>query len=711
MGSAFSDDQQQFTPGETRDGAGATALRVDRALDAELPPHSTNHVIALHHQGAGDDGRKTTSGFTAAASALADAGARQSFDEVVAGQVRRLREARRPALRRVSEEVELQRTRLRELLEADAELDPGGHSEDALARSAGGPALAQLDLAALARNLPDARGPKRLSERRRSHVVELVRRLEAALPRLQAPEVHLYPVRGLSVEMSADASPAVLEDAVDGPHAAASARARSAVSDALDLARALRAARLELAHAYDPTLHGPVLAGLAWEDLGRDEQLACPALVALDRLSQAGAHLTEWLCTPLPVHALIAIEPGPDLDAALQPPLAALALAAGQGAWLQASVARPEHMDRGLSQLAEATGPSVASVLAGDDAAAVDLAVASGAFPLVLVDPRAKSLEDRIQLADALEADTPLAGRELSCVDGSGRAQSLELEVTWADVAALHPNLRDRLSPIESSEWASDQWPMGRFLDAWERGELEGQVPFVWVVDADGALRRAIVDRELSRRARDVRRAHEALGRLFGPRNPWAEQAARDARAQAEAEAEQARRELSEAHEGALGAARREAGSEALRRLAEALLSLDPLAPTSAAAEPSSRPSQETADAQEAAPPAEPAPAPAPEPPEAPREPPPAVDELEPPSEPYVESERCTTCNECTEKFPQLFAYDENKQAELIATEPPFEQLVLAAEQCPARCIHTGVPREGDETVTEALVKRAQPFL
>ena len=59
----------------------------------------------------------------------------------------------------------------------------------------------------------------------------------------------------------------------------------------------------------------------------------------------------------------------------------------------------------------------------------------------------------------------------------------------------------------------------------------------------------------------------------------------------------------------------------------------------------------------------------------------------------------------------QRKVHNENKQAEIAdPAAGTFEQLVKAAEKCPARCIHPGVPRSGDETVTDDLVARAARF-
>jgi len=79
--------------------------------------------------------------------------------------------------------------------------------------------------------------------------------------------------------------------------------------------------------------------------------------------------------------------------------------------------------------------------------------------------------------------------------------------------------------------------------------------------------------------------------------------------------------------------------------------------------------------------------------------------------EPFIDSMLCTTCNECTNLNPSLFKYNENKQATIgDPTKGSFEELVKAAEKCPARCIHPGVPRKDDPTVNDELIARAKAF-
>jgi pyruvate-ferredoxin/flavodoxin oxidoreductase len=79
--------------------------------------------------------------------------------------------------------------------------------------------------------------------------------------------------------------------------------------------------------------------------------------------------------------------------------------------------------------------------------------------------------------------------------------------------------------------------------------------------------------------------------------------------------------------------------------------------------------------------------------------------------EPYIESERCTTCNECTNLNKKMFAYNANKQAYIKDPKAgTFAQLVQAAEKCPVSAIHPGTPVNPKEKDLEKWLKRAQAF-
>lgn len=77
----------------------------------------------------------------------------------------------------------------------------------------------------------------------------------------------------------------------------------------------------------------------------------------------------------------------------------------------------------------------------------------------------------------------------------------------------------------------------------------------------------------------------------------------------------------------------------------------------------------------------------------------------------WVESDECTSCRDCVDALPGVFKYNENKQAYVHNPKGgTFAQIVKAAERCPARCIHPGMPQNKNEESLEKWIKRAEKF-
>lgn len=79
--------------------------------------------------------------------------------------------------------------------------------------------------------------------------------------------------------------------------------------------------------------------------------------------------------------------------------------------------------------------------------------------------------------------------------------------------------------------------------------------------------------------------------------------------------------------------------------------------------------------------------------------------------EAFIESARCTTCDECTNLNKKLFGYNAQKQA--YVKDPKagtFAQLVQAAEKCPVAAIHPGTPLNPREKDLAKWTERAKPF-
>jgi len=76
---------------------------------------------------------------------------------------------------------------------------------------------------------------------------------------------------------------------------------------------------------------------------------------------------------------------------------------------------------------------------------------------------------------------------------------------------------------------------------------------------------------------------------------------------------------------------------------------------------------------------------------------------------PWIDSQRCTACDECIKINPSIFAYNENKKAYIKNPDGgPFQDLVKAAERCTAQVIHPGLPKDRSGKDIDQWIKRAQ---
>lgn len=82
------------------------------------------------------------------------------------------------------------------------------------------------------------------------------------------------------------------------------------------------------------------------------------------------------------------------------------------------------------------------------------------------------------------------------------------------------------------------------------------------------------------------------------------------------------------------------------------------------------------------------------------------------PGDAYVETRRCSSCDECIRINRHMFAYDHSRHAFIADIDAgTYAQLVEAAESCQVSVIHPGKPRNPSEPGLEELLKRAEPFL
>ena len=78
---------------------------------------------------------------------------------------------------------------------------------------------------------------------------------------------------------------------------------------------------------------------------------------------------------------------------------------------------------------------------------------------------------------------------------------------------------------------------------------------------------------------------------------------------------------------------------------------------------------------------------------------------------PWIDTDDCTACDECTNLNSKIFAYNENKKAFIRDPDGgPYRDLVKAAERCTARVIHPGLPRDRGEKGVDKWIARGEKF-
>jgi pyruvate-ferredoxin/flavodoxin oxidoreductase len=427
----------------------------------------------------------------------------------------------------------------------------------------------------------------------------------------------------------------------------------------------------------------------------------------------------------------------------------ALIAIAHRGAYVhQTSQASASHLVAGVLRGLQKRRPAIINIytpcpvehgLADDWApSAAKLALESRAFPFVTFDPDAGPL-----LADALSLEGNPALDErwpmytFTYVDDAGATQRLDLPLTIADWAATEGRFRQHFTVIPASAWNEDMVPFHEFID-FSSGDREGKTPFIYTKGESGKLARLAVSPEIVRLAEERLQFWAQLKELAGlePSAAVRERIVGDLTTEYEAKLAAVRA----GYEAKLADMQATYPRAIARRLAETLIrggagksltellttterhpddrsdegsafdrnpeqararttrpTPDETAPPGAAATSRSLAAlgMTTSEAAVVASPASPVTT--------------TDDDLT--MEPYIDSARCTSCNECINLNGKLFGYNASKQAAIKDPKAgTFQQLVLAAERCPVGIIHPGTPLNPKEKDLEKWIKRAQPF-
>ena len=559
--------------------------------------------------------------------------------------------------------------KLSDILRAAYVHSAAGRRPETLRASLGGPHQDAFDFAAMSRLLGTSGKTHDLPAKRR-------KRIEWALAVLKRQRFY-EPLQG------AQDAPAPYEYMFDDC-AAALAAFRKRLPEVVEFVKAMSMAELEAEGRYVEAKDDPYFEEFSEEALTPQDLALFPDyLVCIDpgeADAAANAQLMELLSSELPVKVLVqtrdvleesSLGAGHFGFGLRSVQLASAAMGLNDAFILQTTSSNLYALRERVRAGLEYTGPALFSVFSGAAATTSSLptylsaaaAMESRAFPAFTYDPAAgNNWASRFSLEDNPQSELDWPIQSFEYADETLQRVAEQVAFTIVDFAACDRRYARHFARVPRMAWNGNMIPVDEWL-ARNPKEIGERVPYVLMVDENDVLQKLVVDAKLMQAARRCREMWHRLQELGGIHNSHAQRLL--------------------AREKAAWEAQKQREIDSLRAEAGAAAKASPEAATTGAA-------------------------PAPAAGEAPVD---APVEKRSSDEPWIETSRCPSCNECQNINDRMFAYNENKQAYIKDPDAgTFRQLVEAAEVCQVAIIHPGKPRNPNEPGLEELMKRAEAF-
>ena len=567
--------------------------------------------------------------------------------------------------------------KLSDILKTDSMKSGGGRSAEALKRSVGSAYEAAFDFEVMSGLLGTAIEDGAMPEKRQ-------RRIRSALSVLESQRFFAPARRHGKKRRRKDPHIFVFDRCTRALEAF-----QERLPEMIELIKAISIAELEIENRYRESAHDPFFRRFDERFLEPDDLALFPSyLVCLgDRLDDIAekATLMKVLSSGLPIKVLVqnddileklSISSGQFSFGIRGTQLAATALGFNNAFVLQSGGCGLYRLRESiLNGLAE-NGPALFSIFSGLAGNALGsaknapdvspylraaAAMESRAFPAFVYDPALGSdWESRFSVTGNPQAEADWPIHRFCCEDEDLQKISEDIAFTFVDFVAADGRFAESLATVPRSKWHDGMVPVNAFLDL-ETGAQAERIPYIRMVDDNNVLHRVIVEDKLVQATRRCREMWRSLQELGGINNSHATKLLAKEK---EIWVEEKEREL------------------AALTVRPQLETEEPAPPVPAEAKAKEETMPEIAEAPEI-----------------------------PAGEPYIETPRCTTCNECTDINNKMFVYDDNDQAYIADPDAgTFRQLVEAAEICQVAIIHPGKPINPDEPNLDELMARAESF-
>jgi ferredoxin len=479
---------------------------------------------------------------------------------------------------------------------------------------------------------------------------------------------------------------------------------------------ALRMAKLELKSQFNEEVHTEYFKYFNWHRLTAEEIDLAPSILLFSLtnvlLDENLSNLSKLLSANKPIKVCsfsqeIIKEPNPfvdweDASYSYKQDIVSFGISQRGTHTFQGSLDQPLNLSEGYFKALKGLNPSLINTLIPakisnrKDFIQITSAVEGRYFPILQYDVNEGKWGSRFNIDSNPQPEKDWPEYLVKYENDSKEESEMVLPFTYADYKALNVDKVAELMLVPE-EFATDNLlPIATFLNL-SNEELTGKVPFIWLVDEENVLVRAAMPYMWAISCQERLEYWNYIQELGGVNSHHVETALKRSKEEWENEKSKEIEGLKAHFQKEIQKTKDDAVGNAMKSLSNVLMDFESFGTTVSPKKEIEK--GEGVKKKEMAPQKE--------------EEKPQPKEVKKPvlKEVTLDSFNCTSCNDCIDKLPAVFAYNEDKQAYVKdPNKGSYEEIVEAAEGCPARCIHPGLPKDPKDPKNLEWIKRASKF-
>ncbi|MBF0264023.1 MAG: 2-oxoacid:acceptor oxidoreductase family protein [Gammaproteobacteria bacterium] len=463
--------------------------------------------------------------------------------------------------------------------------------------------------------------------------------------------------------------------------------------------KTIRMAELEIAKNYDKQKHDDFFAYFNWKHFSDEEWLLCPPVVSVGgdgAMYDIGfQNLSRVLMSQFPIKILVLDTQvysntggqactsgftGQVSDMAgfgkvwkgkpeIRKEISLIAMAHRNAYVLQGSIANTTHLLEGFIDGLNSRRPALFNCYAAcqpehgiaDDKTMMQnkLAVESRAYPLFRFNPDdGVGFDECCSIAGNPALEDDWQSYPLNYTDDLGMEKTLQLPMTFADFAITEGRFRKHFKQAPVGSWNDNMVRLDKFI-ALDESERQDRFPFIWTVNSKNELTRVMVSETMVEACEDRLHFWQMLKSLL-PLEKVVDTEQLKQQWQQEMAQKIGRNLMSVIFQDSSASKNIELQQEVDTELQN------------------NEPSEASENGYEPV---------------------------------WIDTSSCDSCEECIGINAKIFAFNDNRQAQVIDPKAgSYEDIVKAAEKCTVSCIHPGTPWNMDEKNVDKLIKRAEAY-